>query len=94
MSRKRLQRAQRRTLALQLALDSSLLREKEQEQLVQLHQHRLAEMADSRQFREQPPQLPPGPPLVPPEIQQAMLDRLLQPSPMERLLREGSPPPP
>ena len=63
---------QRRTLALQLALDSSLLRQKELEQLEQLHQHRLQEMADSRSFRSQGllPQTPE------PE-QPSELDRLL-----------------
>lgn len=44
-------REQRRTLALQLSLDSSLLRQKELEQLAQLHQHRLSEMQESQSFR-------------------------------------------
>ena len=72
LTRRRMLREQRRTLALQLALDSSLLRQKELEQLEQLHQHRLQEMADSRSFRSQGllPQTPEAEP-------QSELDRML-----------------
>jgi hypothetical protein len=58
-------REQRRTLALELALDSSRLRQKELEQRLQMAQHRLSEMADSRAFREKPTQQLPQQPLPP-----------------------------
>jgi hypothetical protein len=70
----------RRTLLLQESLDSSLLRQKELEQLRLQQEHRLQEMADSRQFHQQG-QLPPSPePLLlsPPEQSYLThLDRLL-----------------
>ena len=50
----RARREQRRTLALQLALDSSLLRQKELQQREQQLLHRQQEMADSRSFRVHP----------------------------------------
>lgn len=96
-SRSRLRREERRTLALQLALDSSLLRQKELLQQVQQAEHRLAEMADSLAFRTQaPPQPPPPPveePLVPEVFLPPLLDQLRQPSVMEQVLRGTQPPP-
>lgn len=77
-SRRRLARAERRTLALQLALDSSLLREKELAQELAMAEHRLQEMADSRVFRTGSPVLPPMVvPQVPPEDPTDRLRRLL-----------------
>lgn len=57
-TRRRLARAQRRTVLLRQCLDSSLLREKEQEQLLSQQLHRLSEMADSRQFHSPEPSSP------------------------------------
>lgn len=59
----RLRREQQRTLLLRQSLDSSLLRQKELEQLQELHSHRLQEMAESRQFHQGPPllEIPPAP---------------------------------
>lgn len=84
---RRLVRVQRRTLALGLALDSSLLLEKELAQLVQQQEHRLQEMADSLSFRQgtpPPPQpllLSPEPEPLPPSPPELVthLDRLLLP---------------
>jgi hypothetical protein len=45
-------REQRRRILLQRSLDSSLLREKELEQLTALHLHRLQEMEESHLFRQ------------------------------------------
>ena len=96
-SRSRLAREQRRTLALQLALDSSLLRQKELLQQEQQAEHRLQEMADSLAFRTQaPPLVPPElvpPELVPPELVAPLLEQLRQPSVMEQVLRGPQPPP-
>lgn len=94
-SRSRLAREQRRTLVLQLALDSSLLRQKELLQQAQQAEHRLQEMADSLAFRTQvPPQQPLAEePLVPPELEAPMLEQLRQPSVMEQVLRGQQPPP-
>ena len=59
-SERRLTKEQKRLTLLLQATDSSLLRLKELEQAQQMAQHRLQEMAESRQFRETG-QLPPSP---------------------------------
>lgn len=69
-------REQRRTVLLERSLDSSLLRQKELQQLLQQQEHRLSEMAESQQFREQP-QLLLLPSSLPQESQPTHLDLLL-----------------
>lgn len=83
---RRIQREQHRTLALQLALDSSLLRQKELEQQEQQLRHRLQEMRESQQFRSQG--LIPQEPLVPEWITLPLLEQPPQEPPsMVQLLQ-------
>lgn len=70
---------QRRQL-LEQALDSSLLREKELGQEVLVQEHRLQEMAESRQFR-QTGQLPPSLPSLPPASPLTPLEAFLRTPP-------------
>lgn len=77
---RRLLKEQRRTLLLQLSLDSSLLRQKELEQLVAQYRHRLQEMAEARAFRlqGQVPEPPTEEPLIPPVLAEPVLADLGQ----------------
>jgi hypothetical protein len=59
---RRAERTDRRILLLQVELDSQLLRSKELQQHRHLLEHRMAELAEIRQFRENPLLLPPVPP--------------------------------
>lgn len=72
-------RLQKRLALLEREVDSTLLALKEQDSLVLMASHRLAEMADSRDHRELGI-LPPVRPSLPPELPQTHLQRLLQES--------------
>lgn len=92
-SRRLLTREQRRTALLLQAADSSLLRQKELEQLLRLHQHRLAEMRGSKALREQAllPELEQRP--LPPELLVPLQRLEQQLMPLLPLPLEPMPPP-